>query len=189
MSQTTVHFDSGTEPSMAGKFVAAWGLLGFALLLARGIWRLWPMAAGATFEEFSAWHWAAVGASLIAFGYGEGYRAIHRKVIPRLRRRAVQLAVGEGLGEGSGRGEGSRRGGAHVIYSLLAPLYCMGLLGAERHLLARSWGMVTAIVLMILGMRFVPAPWREIILIGVSAALVWALLATLVETARMLRDM
>ncbi len=175
MSRVAVHRNPAQIPA-SGKLVAAWGLIGFALLLARGIWRLWPMAAGAAFETFSPLHWMAVAVSLVAFGYGEGYRAIHRKVIPRLRERAVLLAHKAG---------GMRR----AIYSLLAPLYCMGLVGADIRLLARSWGMVTAIVLMILGMRFVPAPWREIILIGVSAALAWALVMTLVETFRMLREM
>lgn len=175
MSQAAVHRNRAQIPA-SGKLIAAWGLIGFALLLGRGIWRLWPMAAGAAFETFSLLHWMAVAVSLVAFGYGEGYRAIHRKVIPRLRHRAVLLAQLTG-------------GVPRVVYSLLAPLYCMGLLGADSRLLARSWGMVTAIVLMILGMRFVPAPWREIILIGVSAALAWALVMTLIETTRMLREM
>jgi len=160
------------------------------------------MAAGAAFEEFGAVHWLAVAISLLAFGYGEGYRAIHQKVIPRLRNRAVHLALGNRalsgkdafVGEGSfsesrTAARGARGAAVHVLYSVLAPLYCMGLVGADGRLLARSWGTVTAIVLMILGMRFVPAPWREIILIGVSAALAWALVMTLVETFRMLREM
>ncbi|PIQ63555.1 MAG: hypothetical protein COV99_02040 [Bacteroidetes bacterium CG12_big_fil_rev_8_21_14_0_65_60_17] len=164
-------------------------MIGFAALLGRGIWRLWPMALGAGFEQFGVWHWAAVVASLVAFGYGEGYRAIHLKVIPRLRHRAVDLARTTPGDKAWDPGRGTFRRALHIMYNLLAPLYCMGLVGADRPLLARNWGMVAAIVLMILGMRFVPAPWREIVLIGVCAALAWALIMTLVETARMLRKM
>jgi hypothetical protein len=144
--------------------MAVWGLVGFALIVMRGLWRLVPMALEAPFDEFTAVHWAATVVSLVAFGFGEGVLAIQRGFLPRLRSRVEHLIVSPSL-----------------LYGLLAPLYGMGLIGADWRTLARAWGMLLAIVLMILGMRFVPSPWREIVILGVVVALAWAILVTLRE--------
>ena len=122
------------------------------------------MALEAPFDEFTAVHWAATAGSLVAFGYGEGVLAIQRGFLPRFRSRMEFLLVSPS-----------------VLYGLLAPLYGMGLIGADWKTLTRAWGMLLAIVLMILGMRFVPSPWREIVILGVVVALVWAILVTLRE--------
>lgn len=153
-----------TGTTTVGRLMAVWGLVGFALIVLRGLWRLVPMAWDVPFEAFSVLHWIATAVSLVAFGFGEGVLAIQRGYLPRLRARAEQLLI-----------EPS------PLYGLLAPLYCMGLIGADWKTLARGWGMLAAIVLMILGMRFVPTPWREIVILGVVVALAWAILVTLRE--------
>lgn len=155
-----------TRTTTVGRLMAVWGLVGFALLVLRGLWRLVPMASSVPFEAFSLVHWVATAASILAFGYGEGVVAIQRGYVPRLRARAERLLVAPS---------------PSPLYGLLAPLYCMGLIGADWKTLARGWGMLAAIVLMILGMRFVPTPWREIVILGVVVALVWAILVTLRE--------
>lgn len=168
VSRASSHIsDSGSF----GRLAALWGILGFVLLVGRGLWRLVPMASAAPFQDFLALHWVALALSLVLFGYGEGVLAIQKGYLPRLVSRAHQLADAPSW-----------------PYALLAPLYCMGLIGTDARTLGRSWGMVVAIVLMILGMRFVPTPWREIVLMGVVVALAWAMVVSAVTAFQFMRD-
>lgn len=155
---------------MTGRAFAVWGLLGFALIVLRGLWRLVPVALEAPFDAFTAVHWVATLASLIAFGFGEGVLAIQRGFLPRFRSRMDVLVVSPS-----------------VLYGLLAPLYGMGLIAPDWRTLIRAWGMLLVIVLMIIGMRYVPSPWREIVIMGVVVALSWAVLVTLREAWVMAR--
>lgn len=152
--------DRTGDVSAAGTISAAWGIAGFILILLRGAWRLAPRAFDLFDLPLETVHWIAAGASVIAFGVGEGYVAIQRHYIPRLLARADRL-----------------RRNPSVLFGVLAPLYCMGLVGWDTRTTVRGWGMVVAIVLMIVGMTYVPTPWREIVLVGVVLALVWAAVA------------
>ena len=114
-------------------------------------------------------HWTAAALSILVFGVGEGYVAIQKHYMPRLLNRANRL-----------------RRRPTVLYGILAPLYCMGLVGWDPVTLLRGWGMVAAIVLMVIAVRWIASPWQEIILAGVVFALAWAAVAATVAGIRFL---
>lgn len=152
---------SGTRTvSRSGDAAAVWGITGFILILLRGAWRLAPRAFDLFDLQLDTMHWVAVAASVGAFGIGEGYVAIQKHYIPRLLDRADRL-----------------RRTPSLLFGLLAPLYCMGLIGWDVRTTLRGWGMVATIILMIIGMNYVAEPWKQIILVGVVLALVWAAVA------------
>lgn len=153
-----------TRDLILGRIGAAWGIVGFALLLGRGIYRLHFQVASLSEIEMGAWHWAAILVSVIFFGVGEGHFALQRKFIPRLLKKAQYLSHNP-----------------TVLNVLLAPVYCMGLIGWDRRTTLRSWRGVFSVIGIIFLVRFVPAPWYEIILVGVVAALAWACIYTLVS--------
>ena len=105
--------------------------------------------------------WLAFVLLLVAFVYGEGWRALARRWVPAVLARTRQLGVGSPL-----------------PYRLLAPLYAMSLIGASARILARAWLGVALIVLAVIVVRALPEPWRGIVDAAVAAALLvglWAI--------------
>ena len=98
----------------------------------------------------------------IAFVYGEGFRALDRRWVPRLIERALLL-----------------RDDQRLFVRLLAPLYGLSLVGAGRDDLIRGWLLTTGILGAVLIVRTLPDPWRGIVDFAVAAALAWGLVAIL----------
>lgn len=164
--------ESDTSPSphsAAGTVAAAWGIAGFILLLLRGVQRITPPVVEASGTDLDMVHWAAAAVSILVFGVGEGYVAIQKHYMPRLLARADHL-----------------RRNPRMVYGVLAPLYCMGLIGWDLKTTARGWSMVVAIVLMVIIVRRIASPWQEIILAGVVFALAWAAVAATIVGVRFL---
>ena len=111
--------------------------------------------------------WLALVVIAIAFAYGEGVRALARRWVPQMDRRARQL---------------DRTAPLH--HRLLAPLYAMSLIGAPRRTVARAWGGIVLIVAAVLIVRALPEPWRGIVDLAVALALTIGLARMGVELRR-----
>ena len=105
-----------------------------------------------------------------AFVYGEGFRALDRRWVPRLVERALLL-----------------RDDPRVLVRLVAPLYGLSLVGAARDDLIRGWLLTTAILGAVLIVRALPDPWRGIVDFAVAAALAWGLVAILRRVPEVVR--
>ena len=135
--------------------IATWGLIGVLVILGRALAQLTtvavePIRAG----QLDGWHWVVLATWVLVNAYAEGYRGFHLRFSPRTVDRAIYL-------------------GRHptLLRVLLAPLFCMGLFAATRRTLIVSWGLVAAIVVLVVGVRQLAQPWRGIIDAGVVVGL------------------
>jgi hypothetical protein len=129
------------------------GLVG--LTLVEAVYRLGTRALLSIGEGLSAAQWALLLLSIVAFAYGEGYRALHRRFVPHLLERASELA--------------------HAPQSprtwLLAPGFLLCLVQAERTEQQRAWLSLVLIAGAVLVVRRLPEPYRGIVDAGVAVAL------------------
>jgi len=145
--------------------IAAWGVLGFAGILANAIIRLAPLALEAVLDyTLSSLELAFLAGWVGWMWYAEGYRAFQRQLCPRVVARALHL---------------SRHPVPHRV--VLAPFFCMGLFHAARRRLIVSWSVLAGIVVLIVSVRQLEQPWRGLIDAGVVVGLGWGL-ATLLLT-------
>ena len=68
--------------------------------------------------------------------------------------------------------------------TILAPLFCLGLLEGPPARLVRAWTLVAAIVATIVQTRTFDPAWRAVGDAGVVAGLSWGLVAVIVATRR-----
>jgi hypothetical protein len=147
-----------------------WGIAGVLLLLGDAVYRLLPVALEIRRHPLTIVEVAALVAWLAMIAYAEGYRGFQKRFSPRVVARALHL-------------------GAHprLVYTVFAPLYCMGLVHATRRRLVASWTLVLAIVGLVLLVRKLPQPWRGIIDAGVIVGLTWGAVAIVYFTVRAVR--
>jgi hypothetical protein len=144
--------------SPLGRVAAAWGVLGVMTLIGEAAWRLSGYAVEAIAGGLTPLQWAVMLGFAAFMGYSEGYRGFHRAFAPRVTARARRLA---------------REPKLHLV--VVAPLVCMGFLHATRKRLTVSWVLVSMIVLLVIGVRQLPQPWRGIADAGVVVGLSWGL--------------
>ena len=150
--------------------VSAWTLIGVAALFTSAIYRLGARGV-ATIQAGLGWgEWLVLVLLTVAFVYGEGFRALDRRWVPRLVERALLL-----------------RDEPRVLVRLVAPLYGLSLVGAARDDLIRGWLLTTAILGAVLIVRALPDPWRGIVDFAVAAALAWGLVAILRRVPEVVR--
>ncbi len=161
MSQPTEIVRSETiHPTSFGTFYAVWGVLGFILLLTRGLVRMVPIALETINHPLTGIQISAMAVFFVAFGAGKGYFLFQRVYAPKFAERARML-----LHEPS------------HLNGFFAPLFCMGLFGAPRPKLLRSWVITTFVIVMIVLSRSLPFPWRGTVLGGVCLGLAWGVIA------------
>lgn len=154
---------AGSATQRASAPVASlWTVLGVSLLFMMAIWRLGGRGLATIRGGLGGFEWAVLVFLTLIFVYGEGYRALDRRWVPGLIRRARALG---------------RHGS--LLLRLLGPLHGMALVGVERPRLLRAWAGTTAIVGAVLLVRVFPEPWRGIVDFAVAAALAWGLMAIL----------
>lgn len=147
-------------PPFIGTLGAVWGLIGVFAFIGSAILRLLPIALSALEGPLAWWH-VAFGVTWTVFmAYTEGYRGFQKAFSPRVIARARWL-----------------RSHPSVSRVLLAPAFCMGYFHATRKRLIVSWSITAMVVLIIIGVRLLPAPWRGLVDIGVIVGLSWGLAA------------
>lgn len=139
-----------------GVFGAIWGISGVVALLMYAVVRLTPIAAEALDGSLGSLHYLGILASLVFFGYTEGYRAFQKQFAPRVVARALSLLDH-----------------ATVPRVVLAPAFAMGYFGATRRRMIASWLLTAGIIVLIQLVGMVAQPWRGIIDLGVVVALLW----------------
>lgn len=149
-------FAEGPETRAPNWSVASLGLAVHAILLAEASYRLGERALQTVQEGLSPADWALMLLSVVLFGYGEGYRALHRRFFPHVIARASELA---------------RRDSRGLRDFLSAPLYVVSLVQADKRALLRAWTGVALIVCAVFIVRALPEPYRGIIDAGVAVAL------------------
>lgn len=143
--------------------IASWGVLGVALLLARAVYQLTPLALEPIVSRsLHLPHWALLVGWVAFNAYAEGYVGFHQKFSPRVVARAMDLGRSPSL----------------LRVALAAP-YCIGLFHAPRKTVVTSWAVTLGIAVVIFGLRQVPQPWRGIIDAGVVVGLGIGLLSLL----------
>ena len=158
--------------SSASTLVAAWGVLGVALLLVQAVVKLTLVAIDpfVTGRGLTPFEWAVCIAWIGASLYSEGYRGFQKAFVPRTVARAFHLATRP-----------------RTLFVVFAPAFAMALFYARPKRLVISWMIVFLITLAVVAVRHLPAPWRSIVDIGVVAGLAWGLVSLLVTFARALR--
>ena len=150
--------------------ITLWAVLGVAAILGRAVYALGGRGLATLREGLGPVPLTLLLVLTAAFVYVEGVGALQVRWVPKVVRRIGEL-----------------RRGARRRDILLAPLYCMGLVGGSRRTKARSWAGVAAIVVAVLVVRSFPEPWRGIVDLSVAAALGWGTLALLIQAARAFR--
>ncbi len=143
-----------------GIAAGTWGIIGFAFLVARALLGMSPEIREMLATPLNAWHQIGLVVIVLVFGLAKGYFIFRRRFCRSYASRIGELSLPP----------------VKLLYAVLAPLYCLNLIGAERRQLIRGYAIVTGIVLMIISVKFIPTPWRGMILMGVAAALTWAAL-------------
>jgi hypothetical protein len=141
-----------------------------AVTFAEAIYRLGARALATLQVGLSPTQWVALLLSVSLFGYGEGYRALHLRFVPKLLERAQRLCAAPRT----------------PVEALLAPLHALGLVHATRSTRVQAWLSVALIVLAVLAVRTLPEPWRGVIDAGVAVALCIGLGSLTLGSARAL---
>lgn len=152
---------------------AAWGLGGVLLLVGFAIYRLVPFALGMFGVSVRWWQWVVLVVWSVYMLYSEGYKAFYVFFAPRVVARALYLAHDPHVS---------------VRRRLLAPLFCMGYIGAPRRRVITAYSLALGIIVLIICIHFVPQPWRGIIDSGVVLGLVGGFVALVVWTVRVLTN-
>jgi hypothetical protein len=157
--------------NMAGKIGALWGITGVFLLLGSAVYRLAHLALALFAAPLRWYHWLALAASVIFMAHAEGYRGFQQQFSPRVAARARYL-----------------REHPRPLLLLLAPFFCMGYFHATRRRKIISLSLTAGIVVLVLGVRHVPQPWRGIIDAGVVTGLAWGMVSLLCFAVRAFAD-
>lgn len=134
-----------------------------AILLGWAVCRVTPYALDGI-HHFTKWyHWAALGFSVVFMGGIEGYKGFQKSFSPRVVARALHLGANP-----------------RPWWIVFAPFFCLAYFHANRRRIIARYILTATIVLLIVGMRYTPQPWRGIVDAGVALGLSWGLVAMLV---------
>lgn len=151
--------------------VFSWGMLGAMVVVGEAIARLGRFSHETLkARDLGAWEIGFFVSFLAFILYTEGYRGFQKRFSPRTVARAVHLAHHP-----------------RPVYVLLAPLYCMALIGAPPRRLLASWLLIAGIVVIVLLVRLLPPLYRALVDVGVASALVWGLVSMVVYSVLALR--
>ncbi|MDY6981743.1 MAG: hypothetical protein SV422_01510 [Pseudomonadota bacterium] len=150
-----------------------WGMLGVIGLIASAVFRLSPLAIELANIQLGALHWLALALFTPYMAYAEGYKGFHLNFAPRVVARAFYLRELH-LRE-LPRGNTAQL----ILFTLLAPAFCMGYFHATRRRMLISWLVTSAIVALVMIVRQTPQPWRGIVDTGVVTGLAIGVLSLL----------
>jgi hypothetical protein len=141
---------------MRSLLARSWALAGLVLLLGRASVSLTLKGYHEVVAPglLTPVEWMALAGIALLFVWGEGWMALHRKWAPRVAGRIRDLDAELG-----------------ALGLVLAPLHAVGLVGAPRRTLVRTWSGVAAIVVAVVLVRQLAQPWQGMIKLGVAGAL------------------
>jgi len=162
-SSTSVR--GGAEnPTMtpALRITSAWAVLGFVSILFKAIKRVAPIAiepfkGGVPLTKLQTLSYIAC---LTFFAYAEGYKGFQKKFSPLVVRRAFTLDRP-----------------SPFLHRLFAPFYAMALFHATRRRKIVSWSVSVGVSLIVVLVKKLPYPYRNIIDGGVVVGLTWGALS------------
>lgn len=154
---------TSSNPSRGlGAVAAAWAIVGWAGALAFAIGRLSAIAIDGLGAGLGPLHVAVLVVNAVVLAWAEGYRGFQRRFSPRAAARVLWL-----------------RSNATPMTALLAPLFCVGYIGATPRLRRVTWIGTALIVLAVVLVQQLPQPWRGIVDVGVVIGLGWGLVSFL----------
>ena len=151
-------------------FISLWAILGVCGILLQAIIKLSPIALQPIIQQdLSGIQWLFFGLWSVFMIYTEGYRGFQKAFSPRVVQRAWTL-----------------HSKSPILHILLAPLYSMGYFYATRKRKIVSWCLTTGIVGVVLVVKLLPYPYRNIIDAGVVLGLSYGLLTLLLLSIKAL---
>ena len=148
-----------------------WGLAGVFFLLGFAVYRLTPRAVEAIGMGLGTWEWLALTVWTLFMAITEGYRGFQKRFSPRVAARARYL-----------------RDQPAPVRAILAPIFCMGYIHANRRTQITSISLTAAIIAAIILISFCSQPWRGIIDFGVVVGLAWGMISLAVFAWKALGD-
>lgn len=136
-------------------WITVWAGLAIVATFVEAIARLMTRAWTELSHGLSAGQWVALVVLTVTMTYVEGYRALQRRFVPSVVARACEA------------GRDGRR------WTVLAPLYAISLVGVPPRVAARSALGIVMIVICVILVRHLDAPWRGIVDASVGSALTW----------------
>ncbi|MEM6886491.1 MAG: hypothetical protein AAF571_15825 [Verrucomicrobiota bacterium] len=153
------------EVPLKNKIAAIWGVLGVVLILSQACWRLGQESLKAFEYEWGPLHWVIFILIALFMGYSEGYKAFQKQFSPRVVSRARTLFTA-----------------CTTAQLIFAPLFCMGFFHATKKRKIITYIVTLGIVLLIIGVRLMPHPWRGMVDVGVVIGLSWGMIAIIAFT-------
>ncbi len=151
---------SGNGTNWLGLFAGSWAVIGFSLIIGRAVLGMSPSIHETLLTPLSGMQLATYGAATVVFGVIKGYFVFHERFCPRYASRIHDLCQAP----------------THFFYAVLAPLFCLSLIGTDRAGLLRGYVLVTGIAAMVVSTKLLPFPLRGMLITGVAMALTWAAL-------------
>lgn len=146
--------------------VAAWAIIGVGITFVEAIARLGARGLETIAGGLAIHEWIVLAGLVSFFCYFEGYRGLQKRFAPLVVARSFALASEP----------------RSTLIVVLAPLYAVALLDTDRRRVTRAWLGVAGIVIAVVLVRRLPAPWRGLVDAGVACALAWGLVAIVVCT-------
>jgi len=134
-----------------------WGISGVVLILLSAIARLSPRVVEMLSAPLSLLQWLLLAIFVLYMAYAEGYKGFHLNFAPRVITRAQIFLIENNIN--------------NFLYTLLAPLLCMGYIYSTKKRKLVSFLVTSAIIILVLLVRLLPQPWRGIIDAGVVLGL------------------
>jgi hypothetical protein len=147
------------------RWAAAWGLIGFSLLIGEAFYKVTPFVLELFQIQLTPFHWIALIGWSIFMAYSEGYRGFQKHYSPRFAARVRWLLDN-----------------ASTKQAWLAPFFCMCFIGTTRKRKIVAYCLTSGIALLVVFIRMLPQPWRGIIDVGVIVGLGWGLLSIYILT-------
>ena len=139
-----------------GRVAAYWGVTGVVVLLSFAVYRLAAVTLDSFRFDYEWHHWLLLVVNTGFMCYAEGYRGFQLAFSPRAAARARHL-----------------RHHPSLVWTLLAPLFCMGFFHTTRRRIISVYALSIGIVALVIVFHQLSQPWRGALDAGVVCGLLW----------------
>jgi hypothetical protein len=146
-----------------------WGVIGVCTLIGSAVYRLSFHAIEAFSMSLTIIQWVFVIGFTLFMLVAEGSRGFQKKFSPRTAARVRYL-----------------RDNPKPLHVILAPVFCMGFIHANRKTRLTVIILTSAIICLVLLVRMAEQPWRGLIDTGVVLGLAYGIISFLIFTAKAL---